>query len=199
MRNADDLSLLLTLPDGVSRTAALVAWFQSLFAEAAVPVLVGGAAVELYTAGAYTTGDLDFAGHLTPAVERRLRHEGFTRQGRSWRLGDDVFLELPAGRLEPGARSVSLRVGEREVVVLAIEELLLDRLAAWKHWRSEVDAGNALLLWMRYEAEVDRNRLQDLASQQGLGDALDALKSFAAKSSTPTEEEIERWTRTPLR
>jgi hypothetical protein len=190
------LRTLLALPEGPERTAALVSWFQSLFEGVAVPILVGGAAVELYTGGAYTTGDLDFVGHLTPAVERRLRAEGFSKEGRSWRLGDDVFLELPAGRLEPGARAVSLRVGDREVVVLALEELLLDRLAAWKHWRSEVDAGNALLLWMRYESEVDQNRLQELAAQQGLIDALDALRQFAAQGPPPSDEEIERWART---
>ena len=38
----------LSLPDGPQRTAAIVAWVQSLYSgENQVPVLVGGAAVEM--------------------------------------------------------------------------------------------------------------------------------------------------------
>ena len=50
------LARALQLSEGPRRTAAVVAWIQSLYASSP-PVLVGGAAVELYTGGAYTTGD----------------------------------------------------------------------------------------------------------------------------------------------
>ncbi len=70
---------------GPERTAALVAWFQGLFEDRSeAPVLVGGGAVELYTGGAYVTGDLDFVGSTTDSVAERLQEEGFKRRpGRS--------------------------------------------------------------------------------------------------------------------
>lgn len=59
----------LSVSAGPQRTAAIVAWVQSLFTEEnQVPVLVGGAAVEILTGGAYTTGDLDFVG-IVPDAE----------------------------------------------------------------------------------------------------------------------------------
>lgn len=187
---------VLSLPEGPARTSALVEWFQSLFGDEEVPVLVGGAAVELYTAGAYTTGDLDFAGEVTPRVARRLREAGFDKEGRSWRLGDDVFLELPSSGLDPGARAMRLVVGDRSVLVLGVEELLLDRLAAWKHWGSEIDATNALLLWTQHRGRIDDDRLRRLAVEAGVEDALASLLDLTQERQTlPPQEEIERWTR----
>lgn len=192
----DRIEDLLTLPEGPARTAALVEWFQSLFDEAAVPVLVGGAAVELFTAGAYTTGDLDFAGEVTPSVARRLHEAGFDKEGRSWRLGDEVFLELPSSRLDPGARAVRLVIGDSSVLVLGADELLLDRLAAWKHWGSEIDATNALLLWTQHRSRLDQERLRRRAVEAGVEDALASLLDLVGgRQSLPPQEEIERWVR----
>jgi len=62
-----------SLPEGPQRTAAIAVWIQSLFSEEKqVPVLVGGAAVEILTGGAYTTGDLDFVGSVPPSVRNIL-------------------------------------------------------------------------------------------------------------------------------
>ena len=48
---------VISLPEGPRRTAAIAAWVQGLFSrENRVPVLVGGAAVEILTGGAYTLG-----------------------------------------------------------------------------------------------------------------------------------------------
>lgn len=67
-----DWPSLLTLPEGPTRTAAVVEWVQHLFAPGARPPLVGGAAVELLTGGAYTTGDIDLVGEADDAVAKRL-------------------------------------------------------------------------------------------------------------------------------
>lgn len=194
------LDEILLLREGPSRTAALAEWFQSLFEGVGVPVLVGGAAVELYTAGAYTTGDLDFVGNVTPSVERRLREAGFEKDGRIWRLGDEVYLELPSSRLEPGALAVRLLVDGRAVVAIAVEDLLLDRLASWKLWRSEVDAVNALLLWAQHGDGIDRARLASRAREQRVENALAALLDLVDRYGTrPPPERIEGWAQQKLR
>ena len=72
-----NLALILTMPDGVAKTAALVAWVQGLFVPGKEPVLVGGAAVELYTGGAYTAGRL---------VRRAARREATEEEVEQWAI-----------------------------------------------------------------------------------------------------------------
>ena len=67
------LDEILSLPEGPQRTAATAAWVQGLFSEdSQIPVLVGGAAVEILTGGAYTTGDFDFVGSVPVSVRPKL-------------------------------------------------------------------------------------------------------------------------------
>ena len=48
------------------------------------PILVGGAALEFYTAGGYSTGDVDLALEATPEVDRAFADLGFAKSGRCW-------------------------------------------------------------------------------------------------------------------
>ena len=137
--------MILGMEDGPEKTAALVAWVQrKVTPEDEAPILVGGAAVELYTSGAYTTGDLDFVGTVTPELEGALRDAGFERQGRHWiHEAAQVFIEFPGAALGPGERASWVQVAGCRVRVVAVEDLLVDRLGAWQYWRSAVDGANA--------------------------------------------------------
>jgi hypothetical protein len=162
------------------------------------PVLVGGGAVDLYAGGAYVTGDLDFAGDVPPEVAERLQTEDFAREGRHWvHEAAEVFLEFPSSGLDPDERAERLTVGEVTVVVLGPEEVIVDRLAAWKHWRSEIDGVNALQVWRAREAELDRERLERLARKRDVSDRLSSLSRFAAglADRDPTAEETATWAR----
>lgn len=84
-------------------------------------MLVGGAAVELYTGGAYVTGDLDLVGSVPRDVAAALRDSGFSRKGRHWlHEKGQVFVEFPGEALREGERRARLRVGEHEVVVVSL-------------------------------------------------------------------------------
>jgi hypothetical protein len=98
-----EIEEILTLSESPARTAALVAWLKSLFEnEDDVPVLVGGAAVELFTVGAYTTGDIDLVGAVTSSVRAALEVAGFERHGRHWiHEQAQVFIEFPGSALDP--------------------------------------------------------------------------------------------------
>jgi len=122
------------LEDGPSRVAALAAWVQSLASSVErKPILVGGAAVELYSGGAYRTGDLDFAGGLERLGEAQLEEVGFRRQGRHWIHEEhQIFLEFPSSGLEEGESAAVIEIGDYSVVVIGLEELIVDRLAAWQ-------------------------------------------------------------------
>ena len=109
----------LRLPDGPRRTAALAAWFQGLYPEGQAPVLVGGAAEELYTRTDRLLDDLDFIGDVPPHVAERLRRVGFREIGRRWILDSDgIVLDIPASRLREGAASVTVDIDGSRVLVL---------------------------------------------------------------------------------
>lgn len=185
------------MPESPDRTAALVEWIQGLFDDADVPVLVAGAAVELYTRGAYTTGDLDFVGTVTPLVAERLGDNGFVRKGRHWVHEEGrVFVEFPGVELGEGEEAVDLQVGECSVRALAPEALIVDRLAAWQFWRSEEDAVNALLVarstdWDRGQAHALAERTEATAAFESL---LAAIGRWEGRNPSP--EELEGWVRT---
>ena len=187
---------ILRLRDGPQRTGRLVAWVQGLFPPGQEPVLVGGAAVELYTRGAYVTGDLDFVGSVPSSVARALIAAGFVRLGRHWvHEAGEVFLEFPGSGLREGEVAVRLSVGGCGVLVISAEDALADRLAAWKHWESTVDGVNAWLLFRARRHALDRRRLRRRVAALGAGDAWAALVALArrVRARDATNEEIEQW------
>ncbi len=185
---------IANLPESVDRTAQVVEWFQSLFDAEGVPVLVGGAAVELYTGGAYQTGDLDFAGLVPSQVGAVLQEEGFQRVGRHWAHERfQLFIELPSSSLQSGETAVKLIVGKAGVVVVGPEELIVDRLAAWQFWNSEQDGVNAFLIWQGNQ--VKTARLRELAESREVLESLDSLAQFrdSCGGKPAQAQQLQRW------
>jgi len=187
----------LSFREGPQRTAAIVAWIQSLFFEQGqVPVLVGGAAVEILTGGAYTTGDLDFVGYVPPAVGRALEAGGFTKSGRHWiNEKAQIFLEFPGDSLDPNEKSIQIEAFGYDLTVVSLEDLLVDRLGAWAYWKSGVDGANAFVLYRTRLKEIDDERLSQRAREEGFENALDALRAFHSEwpKSDPDPDSLERW------
>lgn len=187
------------LDPGPERTAALVAWFQSGFEDRSLtPILVGGGAVELFTGGAYTTGDLDFVGELNEAARDLLEEAGFRKTGRHWKHeGAQIFIEFPGRSLETGVETVELDAFANVVLVISPEDALVDRLAAWKFWKSEAHGINAYLLYLATESRLDRPRLENRARVEHVTDALLEVTRLAETTSgaPPTETELREWAR----
>lgn len=188
---------ILALEEGPSRTAAIVSWIQSLYeSEDEAPILVGGAAVELYTTGAYTTGDVDLVGHVSPVVARALEKAGFERHGRHWiHETAQEFVEFPGSSLDPAEVARWLQLGGQRVRIISVEDLLVDRLGAWEYWRSSIDGANAYLLWKAQRARIDGARLGARVAQAGWTRAYRSLIRFADQweQVEPTLEQVEEW------
>lgn len=188
-------------PRGHSESRQVASWFQSLFAPAdPPPTLVGGGAVELYTGGAYRTGGLDFVGVVTKDAGRKLEQAGFERDGRHWiHRRYRLLFETPDRSLDSGSTVATIRFGTNSVVVIGLEELIVDRLAAWQFWRSEIDGYNAWRLWSSREKQIDLTRLRFLAARSDTTTALNSLLEFAGGYTLhqPAHSEIEQWTRNP--
>lgn len=189
----------MRLPRGPRRTAAVGAWFQGLYEETSEPpILVGGAAVELYTSGAYVTGDMDFVGDVPPSVARYLEANGFVKQGRHWvNESAQLFLELPGRTLEPKEPPVRVVLQGYRLVVISPEALLADRLASWKLWRSETDAVNALLLIQSSSLRLRPRVLARLTRELEVDDERRRLTRFARRlrGRPPSDEEMTQWLR----
>lgn len=151
--------------------------------------------MELYSGGSYTTGDLDFAGHVPKEVGRKLADAGFRRQGRHWIHENGIFIEFPSSSLDFEEEAVTLTIEGARVVIVSPEDLLVDRLAHWQFWGSTVDAINATRIFCLWRDRLDLQRLANGARRQEVGRAYEALLELAGDERTdlPTDEELERW------
>lgn len=188
---------ILDTAEGPERTAAVAWWVQTLYEpDLDKPVLVGGAAVELYTGGAYTTGDLDFVGNVPDSVSESLLNAGFIKEGRHWiQEKAGIFLEFPSSSLEAGAVAAIIKVGSAKILIISPEDLFVDRLAAWKFWNSTLDGVNAYLLYRFQHMDLDLERLRDRAQTENVPDALRAVEDLYNDyyDRMPPDGELEQW------
>jgi hypothetical protein len=147
------------------------------------PILVGGGAVEFYTAGGYTTKDCDLALPHGPRTDAAFADLGFVKEGRYWYREDlDLLFEAPAPAGLPGEtapRTVAEIDGLR-IVVIGIEDLVIDRLCAWIHGTSDEDGRWARRLALLHAERLDWAYLR--AKTRGVpaeAEALDALEREA--------------------
>lgn len=181
-------------PEGPARTRAIAAWLQALYSQDDPPVLVGGSAVELYTDGAYVSGDLDFVGSVPEGVARALKEAGFVRKGRHWIYEkEEIFLEFPGSTLRPGEESRSIEGPGGAVWIISAEDLIVDRLLSLVCWGAREDGVNAALVYQRMRRELDRGRLRQRAEAEGVAAALRKLEGLFRKGAGPTPEEMLRF------
>jgi hypothetical protein len=131
------------------------------------PVLIGGLALSYYTREVYFTADIDLAYADREALDAALRELGFVKKGRYWvHEGLDMAVEAPASELagEDAPRETVELEGGLRCVVIGLEDLIIDRLNACKHWKSEVDCEMTELLIVRYRQELDWAYLEKRAA-----------------------------------
>lgn len=149
------------------------------------PILVGGGALEFYTAGGYATSDVDLALPACPEVDAVFADMGFTKEGRYWVREDlDLLFEAPAPAGLPGenAPRTDIEIEGLRIVVIGIEDLLLDRLRGWVHWQSSEDERWARRLALLYADRIDWQYLRDRTKQ--VAEEVDAVAQLAKDVGT---------------
>jgi excisionase family DNA binding protein len=146
------------------------------------PVIVGGHAVEFYTVGAYATMDIDLVSMSEP-LEAILGSWGFRREGRYW-IDEalSLLVEAPGSRLEPGQRErlTAVQTDRGIAYVLGPEDLILDRLNACVHWRSQEDCFWARTLFGSHLERLDLEYLRERAEAEGVGPELRKVEEEAS-------------------
>lgn len=163
------------------------------------PILVGGAAAEFYTEGGVATEDIDMLAPGGPSLWKVMDQLGFTRRGKDFIHEPlKLYVEFPGEGLGRGERSDIVDVQGTPLRIISIEDLVVDRLCAYKFWKSGLDGVGALLLLETGRA--DRARLRDRARQEDVGDALDWLQNlfeevFRKKlTKSQASQKIREWT-----
>jgi len=130
------------------------------------PVIIGGCALSYYSREVYFTSDIDLAYADREALDTALKSIGFEKEGRYWvHEGLKVVIEAPASAL-PGQDSPLevVELGEGlQCSIIGIEDLVIDRLNAFKHWKSEIDGEMVELLIRRYRNDLDWSYLEKKA------------------------------------
>lgn len=144
--------------------------------------LVGGQAVETYTGGVFTTGDIDMTTTDRKGTEALLSKLGFSKEGIIWlnpRLGLAVHVVSDYPTRTFRARTID--VEGYQVRVVGVEDLIVDRLAAAKFWKSERDGEQARALLSSFKDSIYYEYLKKTAEKEMVGDYLKGLKEKMAR------------------
>jgi predicted nucleotidyltransferase len=157
---------------GVRIAAAIASALRQIDQE---PVLVGGAAVEFYSKGAYTTRDIDMVAPGGPELKDVMTKLGFERIGKDFTHKTlNVYIEFPAETLGAGERTNIIEVDGVELEIVSLEDLIIDRLDAYKFWKSSIDGVNAMILMEL--GENDEKTTERKARDNDVLDALDYVR-----------------------
>ena len=143
------------------------------------PILVGGGALELYTAGGYATKDMDLALPAAPEVDAAFAKLGFEKEGRYWYHAKlDLLFEAPAPAGLPGedAPRTEVEIDGLRVVIIGIEDLLIDRLRGWVHRNSDEDERWTRRLALLYPDRIGWDYVRERVSR--IPEEADALRTI---------------------
>lgn len=135
-------------------------------------VLTGGSVVSIYTRNRYESYDLDF---ITETDERTLRKAmeeiGFRREsGRHYTSpATRYYVEFPSPPLAVGNMPLtsSARIKTRYGILRLLDptQCVMDRLAAWYHWKDRPSLEQALLV--ASQKRIRPNKIREWSRAEG--------------------------------
>lgn len=148
-------------------------------------IVVGGSAIEFYTSGQYTSGDIDIVSTAPVSWAKILRAWKFEEQGRIWyssALGIVVDFVKPPYTYDV-TRTQVLVTPHGSLRVAAVEDLLVKRLISAKFWKIPGDIEHAKLLALAHGDRIDWVYVRDLAKRFDVADVLENLVNAISGSS----------------
>jgi excisionase family DNA binding protein len=167
----DELARVKEEPDRLTRNLLFVGLLtREVSREGIRPVIVGGQAVEFYTAGGYATRDIDLVAWDTIGISRVLERWGFRKAGRYWTREDlGLAVEVPGSVLAGDEERVTeVEIKGLTVYLIGIEDIIIDRLNAFVHWNSLDDGDWAREMAQLNAADIDWEYLEKRAAAEGV-------------------------------
>jgi len=154
---------------------------EALEPEGIRPILVGGVALEFYTLGGYATKDIDLVASSREKLKTVLEMLGFTRRmgERHWYSTEfDVAIEIPDEILAGSPEKLTVvEIGGKNVYIIGVEDLIIDRLSAAKFWQSQSDLEWAVKILALHAEDIDFDYLKKAAQEHDVEDILkEAIK-----------------------
>ena len=152
------------------------------------PVLVGGAAVELYSGSAIATGDFDVVTARQDIFETALRGHGFVKPaGRGMLTRGWVHPELGLGFEVVGSSLLDgkadrdrvrlISVNEHQFAVISVEDLIADRMGQYHSGSADDMLGQAKVLFRLYQNNdiiyLERRIREETSNDYGVADLED--------------------------
>lgn len=158
----------LALQGKLAACVELVGIFNEIMAEHKIkPIVIGGLAVEIYTRCGYYIDDIDIMVHNSRLLKSVLDKLGFEMVGKHWHSKEiDVGLEiynLDTQISQERLSHIKLPSG-REIYVLGIEDLILDRLKNYYKHNSQHDYDWAFRIYKIHRDTLDIDYLLEKAA-----------------------------------
>lgn len=170
MKTVDILTLIVNTESPLKKQLLLVALITKLCEEKGgkAPVIIGGCALSYYTREVYFTADIDLACADRNMLDIILKSIGFEKQGKYW-VNEELkaAIEVPASVLfeeDAPLEIVELQEG-LSCSIIGLEDLIIDRMNACKHWNSEIDCEMSELLIHHYINDIDWSYLLKKAKE----------------------------------
>ncbi len=145
------------------------------------PIVVGGSAVDFYTEGIFPSYDIDLVGNRKIIGEILEKIFNFKPNGRHW-INEQIGLsvEIPSSSLAGEKDKITIiKIGELNVYVIGFEDLIIDRLNACVHWKSQTDCSQAQYMIRYYLNRLDLKYLEKKAKDEGI---LKILRGFCKEN-----------------
>jgi hypothetical protein len=149
-------------------------------------ILVGGQAVDLYTAGTFATSDIDLLVSDKITTERLLNRFGFGKEANGLWFNRDlniVIQVIPESYSGDPRRLRKFKVKGYGLKVAAPEDLIVNRLYSAKFWKSnpQRDIEQAVTLLKIFSGSIDNAYLDGQAEKNSIEDILTEAKRYAAR------------------
>jgi len=151
-------------------------------------VVVGGNAVEFYTLGSYSTEDIDIVITNFEIIENLLQDFDFEKINRIWYREDiDISIDITGSQLAGDPKRVSkVSIKGKMVQVIGLEDIIVDRLNAFVHWKSEQDGLWAQEMVAIHQEDIDWKYIEQRCKKEQVASALEEIK----KKIKPEDERI---------
>ncbi|MGI0007234.1 MAG: DUF6036 family nucleotidyltransferase [Nitrosotalea sp.] len=147
-------------------------------------ILVGGEAIDLYTAGTFSTSDIDLVVDNKAVTENLLNRFGFGKKenGLWFNLDLNIVIQvIDQSYSGDSDRLQKFKIKNYEIKVAAPEDLIQNRLYSAKFWKSnpQRDMEESIALLRIFADSLDNSYLNKLAREHDIVDYLADARKYA--------------------